>query len=139
MANNTVFWEELFGAIGKFSSAFDPPVLANHELQTTRFFAGSFSEQSPQSFSIAAARYYSRQVLQRKFGCRFYNRLLGGENRQAMSHNKHVDGDLASKGGAKTSSLVALNSFYGTTWSLDPIQEFLQNPLESRGFAGVEL
>ena len=34
---------------------------------------------------------------------------------------------------------MALDSFYGTTWSLDPIQEFLQNPLESRGFAGVEL
>ena len=117
MANNTVFWKELFGAIDNFSSAFasaggelgtppiasdsDPPVLANHELQTTRFFGGSFSEQLPQSFSIVAVRYYKRQVLQRKFGCRFYNRLLGGENRQAMSHNKHLDGDLASKGGCQ--------------------------------------
>ena len=119
MANNTVFWEELFGAIGNFSSAFasasgelgtppiasdsDPPVLANHELQTTRFFGGSFSEQLPRSFQLVpsgltGARFYNHcQVSQRKSEVQ----LLGGENRQAMSHNKHVDGDLASKGGCQ--------------------------------------
>ena len=81
----------------------DPPVLADYELLTTRFFGGSFSEQLPRSFQLVPSgltgvRFYNQcQVSQRKSRVQ----LLGGENRQAMSHNKHVDGDLASKGGCQ--------------------------------------
>ena len=64
-------------------------MLANHELLTTRFFVRSFSEQLPRSFQLVPSgltgvRFYNHcQVSQKKYGMQ----LLGGGNRQAMSHN----------------------------------------------------
>ena len=73
--------------VGKFIfQTSDPPVLANHQLLITRFFDRSFSDQSPQKLSAGNIRSYRRQVSQKHFGCMFYNRLIGGGSRQAVSH-----------------------------------------------------
>ena len=88
--------EQQFFIVGKFDflsgELGTPPIASEQSHHSPLLLAGI-------TVRFHTDRYYRGQVSQRKCWCKFYNRLLGGENRQAVSHNKHLDGDLASKGG----------------------------------------